>query len=94
MAFYSSEVGFVGSLFLASLNLFRDQVSCLPKENQASNWTKSGFKEELESFVLWGYHFDPSEGKLDTTVNRSPKELRESITANLGAIAYILSSRA
>ena len=85
----SSEIGPVAGLFLSSLDQFR---SCYSAINNSS-WSPSivqAFKEELESYLLWGNHYDPRTGRLDRAVVALSKELRHGLTAYIGNICQIL----
>lgn len=85
----SSEIGLVGTLFLSSLDLFRSCYKIIGK----SSWSTShveAFKNEFESFLLWGNHYDPETGQLDRAVVALSKELRDGLTSYIGSIGQIL----
>ena len=85
----SSEIGLAGTLFLSSLELFRICCNVVDK----SKWysiTKRAFKNDLESYLLWGNHYDPGAGWLDRLVTESSGEFRDGVLANIGNVCRVL----
>ncbi len=75
----SSEIGLVGTLFLTSLELFRNLKATIEDGAAFSSNHKKGFPEELESYGLWGSHYEPTSGKLDRIMAATRTELRDGL---------------
>ncbi|MCJ1476429.1 hypothetical protein MMC13_005095 [Lambiella insularis] len=88
----SSEIGAVGTLFITCLELFRSCYSFLDSSCQHVP-NRDAFKEELESYLLWGNHYHPGTGRLDRAVVALSEELRDGLTAYIGNIGQILCQR-
>ncbi|MCJ1436200.1 hypothetical protein MMC27_005578 [Xylographa pallens] len=88
----SSEVGFAGTLFLSLLELFRSLKNSIDKNASWSAHDVVAFREELESYLLWGAHYGTTVGKLDRILETSSRELRDAALSYIGNIGQILWS--
>ena len=93
MAVHSSEVGLAGTLFLNSLELFRILSNTVSGVATLKRSHGSAFKQELESYLLWGNHYDPAAGRLDRVVMALSQELRNGLLSYIGSIGQILCRR-
>ncbi|MCJ1379169.1 hypothetical protein MMC17_002269 [Xylographa soralifera] len=89
----SSEVGFAGTLFLFSLELFRSLKDTIDKNPSWSARDVVTFQEELESYLLWGTHYEAAAGKLDRILIASSTELRDGVLSYIGNISQVLCKR-
>ena len=89
----SSEVGLAGTLFLSLLELFRSLKNSIDKNASWSAHDVVAFQEELESYLLWGAHYDTTTGKLDRILIASSRELRDGVLSYIGNIGQILCIR-
>ena len=88
----SSEIGLAGTIFISSLDLFRVCCDIVDK----SDWkvtTKKAFRNELESYLLWGNYYNPGSGLLDRLVSASSEEFRDGVLAYIGNICQLLCRR-
>ena len=91
--FRSSEVGFAGTLFLTSLELFCCLNDNISEGCDSSPRDATTLREQLESYLLWGNHYQPASGSLDHVVVALSKELRDAVLSYIGNISQTLCKR-
>ena len=89
----SSEMGFAGTVFLCSLELFRGLKDTIDQNPSWSAHDVAAYQEELESYLLWGTYYGTALGKLDRILTASSRELRDGVLSYIGNISYILCKR-